>query len=275
MNSTEEKSMLKDAIVTECANAMSELQRTWQLWESKDNEVPEFFKIAQCIVQMICLKTNTILKMTEGISLVKGTNRIVDFSSILPVIRSAYELCFMFRNIFISTETKEELDILLSIWKIRGLSCRQNFRDIPVGLLEKGQKEKEEIDKLRNDIIGVIARLDISEKARNDINGILRYEGDNIKGFVFVKENGKIIEIRNIHFVDGLQILPQFQNTLALYKWTSMHAHASYLSVLQFGQAYTSKRVDNAIKTNLTSAYLICKTVLSDYKTLIQRYTNL
>lgn len=34
MNSTEEKSMLKDAIVTECANAMSELQRTWQLWES-------------------------------------------------------------------------------------------------------------------------------------------------------------------------------------------------------------------------------------------------
>lgn len=45
MNSTEEKSMLKDAIVTECANAMSELQRTWQLWESKDNEVPEFFKI--------------------------------------------------------------------------------------------------------------------------------------------------------------------------------------------------------------------------------------
>lgn len=74
MNSTEEKSMLKDAIVTECANAMSELQRTWQLWESKDNEVPEFFKIAQCIVQMICLKTNTILKMTEGISLVKGTN---------------------------------------------------------------------------------------------------------------------------------------------------------------------------------------------------------
>ena len=155
------------------------------------------------------------------------------------------------------------------------MSCRQNFRDIPVGLLEKGQKEKEEIDKLRNDIIGVIARLDISEKARNDINGILRYEGDNIKGFVFVKENGKIIEIRNIHFVDGLQILPQFQNTLALYKWTSMHAHASYLSVLQFGQAYTSKMVDNAIKTILTSAYLICKTVLSDYKTLIQRYTNL
>lgn len=45
MNSTEEKSMLKDAIVTECANAMSELQRTWQLWESKDNEVPEFSKL--------------------------------------------------------------------------------------------------------------------------------------------------------------------------------------------------------------------------------------
>ena len=87
--------------------------------------------------------------------------------------------------------------------------------------------------------------MDISEKARNDINGILRYEGDNIKGFVFVKENGKIIKIRNIHFVDGLQILPQFQNTLALYKWTSMHAHASYLSVLQFGQAYSSKKVDS------------------------------
>ena len=95
MNSIEENSMLKDAIVTECANAMSELQRTWQLWETQDNEVPEFLKIAQCILQMICLKTNTIMKMTEGISLVKGTNRIVDFSSILPVIRSAYELCFV------------------------------------------------------------------------------------------------------------------------------------------------------------------------------------
>ena len=104
-----------------------------------------------------------------------------------------------------------------------GLACRQNMCDIPDKFLQKQKQEKEDITKLRNDVNTLLSNLDISTEVKNDIKKILEYNGDNLKGFVFVKENNRITRIDDIHFADGLKILPELQNTSSLYKWTSMH----------------------------------------------------
>lgn len=270
----EEIKILRDSIDKECENAIHTVCQAYNTQTSQFTEIPEYLNIAQCIVQMIILKAKTILNMTKGISLYNYRTHIVDFSSILPIIRSAYELCFIFHNIFISTETRDELEILLSIWKIRGLTCRQGIDKVPNDYLAKQKVEKEEIDALIKGIYEIVSRLKVSSKVKNDLSGILRYNGDNLKGYIFEKDNGEIVDIRGIRLIEGVEILPEFQNTTALYKWASMHIHASYLSVLQFGQAYSSKKVDNMTKTILESVYLICKTVSSDYNLLLQTYAS-
>lgn len=113
--------------------------------------------------------------------------------------------------------------------------------------------------------------MDISTEVKNDIKKILEYNGDNLKGFVFVKENNRITRIDDIHFADGLKILPELQNTSSLYKWTSMHTHASFLRILQFGQAYTSTGKERIMRSIIASTYLICNTVLSDFKMLLNK----
>ena len=163
------------------------------------------------------------------------------------------------------------MTILLSIWKISGLACRQNMCDIPDKFLQKQKQEKEDITKLRNDVNTLLSNLDISTEVKNDIKKILEYNGDNLKGFVFVKENNRITRIDDIHFADGLKILPELQNTSSLYKWTSMHTHASFLGILQFGQAYTSTGKERIMRSIIASTYLICNTVLSDFKMLLNK----
>lgn len=271
MDSVKEEMYLKKEIEKICADAFQTVDNARQDWELQNNNIPEAFMIAQCIVQMICLKAKTILSMTEGVCLIKGTCRIIDFSLMLPLVRTMYELCFILRCFFVLPETREEMTILLSIWKIRGLACRQNMCDIPDKFLQKQKQEKEDITKLRNDVNTLLSNLDISTEVKNDIKKILEYNGDNLKGFVFVKENNRITRIDDIHFADGLKILPELQNTSSLYKWTSMHTHASFLGILQFGQAYTSTGKERIMRSIIASTYLICNTVLSDFKMLLNK----
>lgn len=122
----------------------------------------------------------------------------MDFSSILPIIKSAYELCFIFHNIFTSTETSDELEILLFIWKIRGFTCHQDIDKIPNEFLAK-QKAKKEKDVPIKGINEMVSKLKVSSRAKENLYGILCYKGDNLKGYIFEKDNGKIVGIRGIY----------------------------------------------------------------------------
>ena len=65
----EEIKILRDSIDKECANAIYTACQAYNTQTSQFTEIPEYLKIAQCIVQMISLKAKTILNMTKGISL--------------------------------------------------------------------------------------------------------------------------------------------------------------------------------------------------------------
>lgn len=235
-------------------------------WDNNIHNIPEYQCIAQCIVQMELLKAKTLLQMSNGVGLSKHhRTSIVDFSSMLPVLRSMYELCFMFHNIFVSTETEAERDILLSIWKIRGLNTRQELPNVPDNRQVQLEEERNQIELLKGKILDIMSSIDISEKANIDLMKLLKYKGDSLKGLRFVKNGGRITDITSIHYNDGVKELPHLKNTVALYKWTSMHTHASYLSVIQFGTSYNNNDHTHMHQTILSCAYAIMATVLNDF----------
>ena len=91
-----------------------------------------------------------------------------------------------------------------------------------------------------------------------------------MKGFLFKKENGTIVGIEGFRPNAGRKYMPYFQDTEALYNLSSMHTHASYLSVLQFGQSYNTQNAQQQLHTILISAYLILATVINNFLELDQ-----
>lgn len=267
-------SFIKKALSLELKKTIDLINNTRIEWESSEKPISEPLCISQCIVQMIWLKINTILMLSEG-TLVTANNsnyKIFDSSSILPVVRSAYELCFIYHNIFITTETAIEQEILLNIWKIRGFNSRQNMQTLPEKYVTKCESESQHISNLKDKILNLISKLEITEKAKKDIKGIINYKGDKVKGFRFIKENGIITNIEDIHVNQAVDVMPQFKESEALFNWTSIHTHASYLSVLQFGRNFSSNVVFNKqLLSILKTAYIIITTVSNDFELQINR----
>lgn len=125
--------------------------------------------IAQCISQMIICKINSLLLLSNGISIVpnKENFKIVDPTSMIAVWRSVYETICVFRNIFIMTDDEAERNILLNLWKIRGLNNRQEMHNIPDRYKQRQVREKQEIENLKEEIRKKIVKFHISKQAIN------------------------------------------------------------------------------------------------------------
>lgn len=263
---------LKTAIVEEYNNAMHIVFETNNRWRKHKTVIPEPLRIAINILQMICMKSITIVTMSEVTTHGKHTPHYIDFSSLLIIVRNLYELCFIFHNIFVTAETIQESEILFKIWQIRGFNSRQNLNNIPDSYKPQLAEEEKVINELKDEILQIVSKLKTTEKVVKDIRGTLNYQGDKIKGFHFIKENGTIIDFKEIYADEGVLDMPQFQNTKNLYTWTSMHTHGSYLSILQFAQAYNSDVEAIQLRPILTGVYLVMKTVLSDFKSTLSKW---
>lgn len=56
--------------------------------------------------------------------------------------------------------------------------------------------------------------------------------------------------------------MPHFPETSILYNWSSMHTHATYLGLLQFGQSYNSRQGHAQLLSILQSAYILLATAI-------------
>ena len=136
-------------------------------WESTNTDVSESDSIAQCMLQMIYLKARTLLQMSKGVQIDYNTqSSIVDYSSMQPVLRSMYEMCFIYNNIYSMTDNEHERIILLNIWKIRGYNSRQRISNPKEPYKTQQEKEKRQIEKLRKEIWEKAESLSFSDKAK-------------------------------------------------------------------------------------------------------------
>lgn len=235
----------------------------------------EDIAIAQCILQMAICKTRSLLQLSHGISIAPNRMDIILFdpTSMFSILRSLYELVFTFRNIYIMTETEGERQILLDIWKICGLNNRQKENALPNDsnqeFHEKQEKEANDIEFMRQEVISILATLNIKESAQKDVektlNEIIKKKKSSIKGYEFVKDGSYITIFRKISLTESSKYIfenPQFG---IIYTIFSMHTHPSYLSILQFGQMYNDNQYKKRLHEILTSACILNAHLIQDF----------
>ena len=237
--------------------------------ENQDVPVPD--AIAQCILQMVVCKISSLLDMSNGINvrLEKDTIRILDIPSLISVLRSLYEMAFVFHNIYAEQETKEERDIVLFIWEIRGLNNRQNMPIVPLAFKEKEEEEKKQIEDLKNRIISIVTNLDMSDEIRKQLINVASIKTVEIKGYRFKKdsENNRIIAFEDYRYEEGAEAL--LRTDAPTYRFLSIHGHPSYLGVLQFGQMFNSDANKKFLRTILTCACKLASTIVMDFRKCI------
>lgn len=207
-------------------------------WEGHKLGVNPVDDMTQCMMQMMMLKIRSLQVLFEGVPMVpngKPQTLYYDMSSMAATTRGIYELAFIYHNIFISTETDAERRILMNIWKIKGLNNRlKSF--VPDELKNEAERNKQEIESLKNDTMQILDSIEIDLSAKAKIKNIIDKTNSNLKGYKFTKDNvGKITEFKHLDFTEATSMFnSEFVNDI--YTYLSYHSHPSYLGLIQFGQ---------------------------------------
>lgn len=271
MNIHEQNGLLKSCLGTIC-DGLFHLYYQWRTTIDSKN-VSESDAIAQCILQMVICKIRTLLVMCEGINVrpEKDAIRILDIPSMLSVLRSLYEMVFVFHNIYAEQETEEERDIVLYLWEIRGLNNRQNLSIVPTSFKRKEEDEKKQIEDLKRNIERIAVNLNLSDELKGQLTKVMTSKSVDIKGYRFKKdcESNRIIAFEGYRYEEGAETL--LRTDAPAYRFLSIHGHPSYLGVLQFGQLFANDTDKEFLRTILTCACKLASTVATDFYKNIPR----
>lgn len=228
----------------------------------------EHIAIAQCLLQIAQCKMKSILLLSDGMSIVPQNDgiKVLDIPSMIAIERSLFEMVFIFHNIFDMTDTEYEREILINIWKIRGFNNRQKITDISDEQKKKQLNEKNHINWLQQQISEIMRKMNISEKAKREIEKAANSTSSMPKGYMFKKENGVIVSFEEKPFTASAKEL--FADKIVaevIYSLMSSHAHPSYLGVLQFGQMFKNSEDLQYLKTILEGVCLLSSFLVDDF----------
>lgn len=252
----------------ECiSNVIFKLFYNWRSIINEDN-ISKADAIAQCILQMMHCKMKSFLKLSEGTAITPHNDSciILDIPSLATIVRSMYELTFIFHNIYAEQKSEAEKDIIIYLWVIRGLNNRQGLSNIPYKYKEKEEKEKAQIKELRDKIKNIIKDWNISNEIKRQIEGAAQNNSTKIKGYRFIKDsNNRIISFKDIRMEDYASKLLCSDENLDVYRLCSIHTHPSFLGILQFGQMYKSNADKQFLKTLTMTACKLSCTIIKDF----------
>lgn len=119
--------MVKANTIKRLRGILYELSTTMYIiyvdWYSNRDLIPlkESEKMAANMYRMMIFKAMSIFQMSEGFVIIPTQKGIIpDPSTMYSVLRSMYELLFLFRCIFASSKNDVERELLVKVWQIRG-----------------------------------------------------------------------------------------------------------------------------------------------------------
>ena len=206
-------------------------------WDTHKTNWKDIDAITQCMMQMVLFKIRSLQEAIKGLPLVpNGQEQTIylDMSNIASITRGIYESAFIYHNIFISTDSEDERQVLINIWKIEGYNNRHKV-PVPDSMEDEVAQNINTIESLRNATNEILNRMDIAESARAKIKKIIKRGSSNIKGYRFVKSENRIIGFEHIDFTNARTIF-EHEYMDGTYSYLSYQSHPSFLSLLQFGQ---------------------------------------
>lgn len=216
-------------------------------WKKENPNACEADCISQCNLQMATSTVESILSLAKGIHWGQHQTIIIDTNACASLVRSLYERAFIYHNIFITTDNLEERDLLLYIWEIRGLNNRLNLKNVPEQFNAHQENDRQEVFKLRKRLYEIIGKMETTKNSREQIANAINKDTAQIKGFRFIKENGKIIKFENISLEESTKYFFDDSSMRDTYTYLSLTSHPSYLGLLQFGIRYKNRNDENEL----------------------------
>ena len=245
------------------------------------NPLTDVERMAETMHRMMIFKAKTIWQMSQGIVIIPTQKGIIPYpSTIYPVLRSVYELLFIFRCIFVSSKNDLERELLFYLWKIRGYN---NLIRIPDKELNKEYQDEKESAKVENRTLRIKIRelfdkLALSPSIIDTIENSMNNNTPALKGFVFehCKHCDNITAFRSLDFSDGTMGM-ELSSASYIYSHYSAHSHPSFLGVKHFEEMYYSKDEDLFMKEILEYACINLGRFMKDfciYKDSYQSFYN-
>lgn len=262
--------MEKDNTIERLRSSLSELSsimyKIYVEWWVSEKPVTKSAHIAQNMYRMMIFKAMSICQMSEGIIVIPTQKGIIpDPSTMYPILRSMYELLFLFKCMLVSPKNEKERDILINLWKIKG---NNNLTLISDEIMNEDSTNRRKSASEENDI----ARHEIRERMteitlpRCVINSIERIIDPNktsptLKAFMFKysEPNNTITGFSELHFSDK-EMGTELSDDNYIYSHYSAHSHPSYLGVKEFEEMYHNSEEGTYVQEILqhTCKYLHC-----------------
>lgn len=189
----------------------------------------------------------TLLYLSRGTSLDFPSFKfsLVDIASIDVLTRASLEAFLVFHYVFYAPATKEEKDYRYWAYKAAGIAERQNFPPSSVELKQKLVVEKEELDKLYQQLKS---------------NSVFQNLTDNQKKQV-LRGRWKLPSWRAIAIDAGVSEMIASR----MYSFLAGYAHSSMLSVVQMVEAHRDRREEVHVNSAMVIMNLMIANMVREY----------
>ena len=209
--------------------------------------------------------------LLDGVGYSKGASHlkpIIDFSILFTIARCVYESLIAFEILFVLPKTEDKQTIVYNLFMAQGLSER--LKDLDEDMRSHNptrvQEEQNDIDECRKAIEGTKLYKTLDQQTKATID----YALGNGKRFRYIFKDDNTMEF--IQYEKAYTLLNVKENLFnSLYSFFSLHGHPSYLSLIQFRDAFTDEyRADMDMAKHATQCVLAFMSIyIVDYMKLV------
>ena len=209
--------------------------------------------------------------LLDGVGYSKGASHlkpIIDFSILFTIARCVYESLIAFEILFVLPKTEDKQTIIYNLFMAQGLSER--LKDLDEDMRSHNptrvQEELNDIDECRKAIEGTKLYKTLDQQTKATID----YALGNGKRFRYIFKDDNTMEF--IQYEKAYTLLNVKENLFnSLYSFFSLHGHPSYLSLIQFRDAFKDEyRADMDMAKHATQCVLAFMSIyIVDYMKLV------
>lgn len=209
--------------------------------------------------------------LLDGVGYSKGASHlkpIIDFSILFTIARCVYESLIAFEILFVLPKTEDKQTIVYNLFMAQGLSER--LKDLDEDMRSHNptrvQEEQNDIDECRKAIEGTKLYKTMDQQTKATID----YALGNGKRFRYIFKDDNTMEF--IQYEKAYTLLNVKENLFnSLYSFFSLHGHPSYLSLIQFRDAFKDEyRADMDMAKHATQCVLAFMSIyIVDYMKLV------
>ena len=216
-------------------------------------------------VQMMFTKAKSFRNLLGGFSHTDGINtlfRLTDHTVLFTLVRTAYEQLCAFELVNIIPNTQEKQIVMENAYVASGLVNRQKLftEDALKRNIEVLNEEQCIIEECKNRIHNTELYKSLTEKEQKELDKTIFTKGE----YQIVFSQGKYNpHVGWDHVRDYIGLDTDILH--GLYKYACNMAHPSYLSVIQFKEAYKGNAMNNLKETAIMQFTAIMSVYIGDF----------